>query len=51
MSYNADPVIEQTNLELINNFEFQRLFQNYYYSVDEERARDQLEFEAQAQKS
>ena len=35
------------NEQLIKDFEFQKLFQNYYFNIDEERIREQKEIDAE----
>lgn len=46
LEYNANKAVEIINEDLLQNFEFQKLFENYYYNLDEQRIRDVIDMEA-----
>lgn len=35
------------NQNLINDFEYQKIYQNYYFNIDEERIREQKDQDAE----
>ena len=45
LAYNADKAVEMMNKQLVRDYEFQKLFQNYYFNVDEERVREMQDME------
>lgn len=44
---NANKDLDYMNQSLINDFEYQKIYQNYYFNIDEERIREQKDQDAE----